>query len=398
MSEQVVDVAVIGAGPAGSVTAALLASRGYSVALVDRDRFPRDKVCGEFLSYDALPILGAMGVDRLIDEQQVPRIDRCRIIGRRDSCEFEFGPAARGVSRLLLDALLFRHAIASGASDRSGWTATELETSSNPTLTISRDGAKLRLCSRVLVGAWGRWGRFDAQLGRSFVHDRQRRHFGFKRHYRARSERTEGQTIDLYSFRDGYLGVSAVELGLTNICGLVHADRLSGLKGGWDRFVDAIREEGAHLDHLFSAHEPAQDEFLSSDPVIFRGRSAVVSGIIMTGDSSGIIDPLAGNGMAMAIQSAVLAACAIDEMFRGRDRTEIERRYQAEHERLFGSRIGWSRRAAAILSRPRLLDGLLRSFRWPAIARFLMARTRASYDDAARLADRWFARARGQSG
>src|SRR6266852_2157683 len=105
------DVAIVGAGPGGSTLAALLAPRGYSVALIDRDAFPRDKLCGEFLSYDALPILDRFGIDL----RDAPAIDRCRVVSRRRIYEFDFPHAARGVSRLLLDDLLFRHAISAGA-------------------------------------------------------------------------------------------------------------------------------------------------------------------------------------------------------------------------------------------------------------------------------------------
>src|SRR5947209_15082572 len=105
------DVAIVGAGPAGSTVAALLARRGASVALIDRDHFRRDKLCGEFLSYDALPVLERFGIDL----GQAPKIDRCRIVGRHRTYEFEFPHAARGVSRLLLDDLLLRNARTAGA-------------------------------------------------------------------------------------------------------------------------------------------------------------------------------------------------------------------------------------------------------------------------------------------
>src|SRR5205823_3664965 len=89
-----VDVAVVGAGPGGSTLAALLAMRGLSVALIDRDTFPRDKLCGEFLSYDALPIVEALGIDL----DGAPAIDRCRVVSRHRTYEFTFPQAARGVS------------------------------------------------------------------------------------------------------------------------------------------------------------------------------------------------------------------------------------------------------------------------------------------------------------
>jgi len=239
----------------------------------------------------------------------------------------------------------------------------------------------------VIAGAWGRWGRFDQQLDRSFVHDRSHRNFGFKRHYRGAHE---SGVIELYSFARGYLGVSDVEDGITNICGLVHADRLAGHKGKWDTFIETIRAEEPRLDDLYGRFEPAQEHFLSSEPVIFRSRSAVEGGIFMIGDASGVIDPLTGNGMAMAIQSAVVAApyilCALT------DRRSAEDQYREEHRRMFGKRIGWSRRVAALLSRPALLDQSLRVAQTPAFGRFLLRHTRARRDEMARLLDRIGAR------
>src|SRR5439155_12273247 len=146
------DVAIVGAGPAGSTLAALLAGRGLSVALIDRDAFPRDKLCGEFLSYDALPIAESLGIDL----SGAPPITHCRVISRRRTYEFAFPHAARGVSRLYLDDALHRRAVAAGA--------TALTTHATA---VTRDGVSTEageVRARVVVGGWGRWGRFDQQL------------------------------------------------------------------------------------------------------------------------------------------------------------------------------------------------------------------------------------------
>src|SRR3954451_4268513 len=105
------DVAIVGAGPGGSTVAAMLARRGASVALIDRDAFPRDKLCGEFLSYDALPIVEALGIDL----GDAPQIAHCRVVGRGRNYEFDFPHPARGVSRMRLDYALHRCAVAAGA-------------------------------------------------------------------------------------------------------------------------------------------------------------------------------------------------------------------------------------------------------------------------------------------
>jgi flavin-dependent dehydrogenase len=367
-----VDVAIIGAGPAGSTLAALLARRGVRVALFDRDVFPRDKLCGEFLSYDALPILKPLGVLDAIDAAGAPHIDRCRVVGSKRTYEFALPHSARGVSRLFFDDLLLRTAEQNGAQRHDGETVTSLSD----------------IRATVTVGAWGRWGRFDQQLQRGFVRDRSHRNFGFKRHYLAASSQT---SIDLYAFHRGYLGVNAVEGGITNICGLVHASRLSGHKGRWDAFIDVIRVEEPQLDALYAVHEPAQDGYLSSEPVIFRARSAVEGGVFMIGDASGVIDPLTGNGMAMAIQSALLAAPMLQRLVEQPSRRlQIEDEYRRAHRAFFAPRIAWSRGVALLLSRPRLLDAALATVRSRRFGETFLRRTRANVDEVERLASDWF--------
>ena len=128
-------------------------------------------------------------------------------------------------------------------------------------------------------------------------------------------------------------------------------------------------------------------------PVIFRARSAVEHGIFMVGDASGIVDPLTGNGMAMAIQSALVAAPFIVDAL-GQDRARAENAYRQRHHDLFAKRIHWSRRAAFLLSRPALLNAALAAVRGPAAGAFLVRHTRADREVIARLAESWFTPAR----
>ena len=127
---------------------------------------------------------------------------------------------------------------------------------------------------------------------------------------------------------------------------------------------------------MYARYEPVQDTFLSSEPVIFRARSAVEQGIFMIGDASGIVDPLTGSGMAMAIQSALLAAPYILDQ-------KVEA-YRQRHDEFFTSRIRWSRRVAFLLSRPALLDIALTAH---SLGGYLLRRTRAGRDEVERLAD-----------
>ena len=111
----------------------------------------------------------------------------------------------------------------------------------------------------------------------------------------------------------------------------------------------------------------------------------------MIGDASGVIDPLTGNGMAMAIQSALLAAPVLLRLLESPSRrTELEHEYREQHRRFFAKRIAWSRRVAMLLSRPRLLDAALAALRTPRIGELFLTRTRASHDEIERLSAAWF--------
>jgi flavin-dependent dehydrogenase len=366
--------------------ATLLARRGLSVALVDRDPFPRDKLCGEFLSYDALPILERLGLLDKLDGLGATNISRCRVISGKTTYEFELPAPARGISRLRFDNLLFETALASGARRFDGWAAELLPRSHAASqVGLFRGEDRFILNPRVIVGAWGRWGRNDHVLKREFVSEHAGRHFGFKRHYRGPSA---SEVIELHSFDRGYLGVSGIEEGATNICGLVHESRLKGLKGGWESFTQQLASEQGSLQTLFASHTPVDREFLSSEPVIFVPKSAAEDGIFMVGDAAGLVDPLTGNGMAMALQSALIAAPRILERLQGS--SEAERSYEIRFREFFGTRLWWSRRVAFLLSRPALLSPLLRLHAPERIGRFLVERTRAQNRNLQAAIDDWF--------
>ena len=381
------DVAVLGGGPAGSTAAAFLAKSGANVVLVNREEFPRDKLCGEFLSYDALPILDALGALESIDRAGAVRIESCRLVGDSGAYEVGFPHIARGISRLTLDSSLFQAAVRAGATPMAGWTADRIDRRGERfAISLSAGDRPDAIDASIVLGAWGRWGRIDQQLDRPFIHDRTHRYFGFKRHY---SGPPLPGRIDLYSFAAGYLGASPIEGGLTNLCGLVHHERLAGMRGGWSGFAETLAGERSSLGRLFGNHTPVQAEFLSSDPVIFSAKTSVQDGIIMIGDAAGQLDPLTGNGMAMGIQSGLLAATAARDILSGADRAETLARYARRHRELFAKRIAWSRRVAFLLCRPQLADAAARFVPLRAPGELLLRRTRAEESEIEQLLDAW---------
>ena len=349
------DLLVIGGGPAGATLASMAARHGVSVVVLERESFPRDKVCGEFLSWDAFPILERIGALDAIESCTPARITRALLVTPRRVTESPLPQTAYGISRMKLDGILLHNATAAGAFAAEECVVESLERSNvgHVVTTRPRSGEPLRIEARLAVGAWGRWGRLDLNLGRKFTADRRQRHIGFKRHYA--TGLTAPDVIELHPFPGGYLGAQPIEGSRSNLCGLVHQSEISSLKGGWPRFTESLAASSTSLQRLFDAAEPLQDEFLSSDPVIFRAKEPVHEGAILIGDSAGLIDPLTGNGMAMAIQSAALAAPFALAILGGGDRTTLLRAYSRAHRELFATRVRWSRLAAAGLRRPRLI-------------------------------------------
>ncbi len=377
------DVAILGGGPAGATLATLLAARGVDVLLADRDRFPRDKVCGEFLSWDALPILDRIGAGWLLDECAAPRIDRCRIAAGRRALEFSLPGVARGISRLRLDSALVERARTAGARVLDGWTAESVsKTTEGFQVRLSGSTSRLEVAARAVVGAWGRWGRLDLRLGRAFAADRRQRYIGFKRHYAAGA--ADPGTIEIHSFPRGYLGAQPIEDQRSNVCGLVHQGEIAGLRGGWPAFVERLAARSPRLAELF-ATEPAQEEFLSSDPVIFRAKEPVHGGILLIGDAAGLTDPLTGNGMAMALQSAALAVAPVLAVLGGVNAAEALGRYAAAHHSFFSRRMRWSRAVAAILRHPDVLTAALPVARLTRAGPRLTRATRGTERDVERL-------------
>ncbi len=345
------DVAIIGAGPAGATLATLLARKGLCVVLVDKDEFPRDKVCGEFFSYDGLPLLSHIVGEASLASSGAARISRCSIASARPY-QFDLPFEARGISRRLLDAMLVDRARAAGADVRTGATVTQLIPAEGR-FEFEKGGRRFVVNARQIAGAWGRWGRFDLQLQRTFVHDRRQRYFGFKRHFESAHP---VDAIELHSFRAGYLGISAVEDGRTNLCGLVHADRIANLRGGWTAFTDELSGENPQLGRFFRDSKALQENYITSEPVIFRARTPEAAGILMVGDAAGLIDPLTGNGMSMALQSALLAAQTIIDSFAGRISKTPGSEYRRRYEVQFTTRMRWSRAAAVILRNPSVMN------------------------------------------
>jgi menaquinone-9 beta-reductase len=348
------DSVVIGAGPAGSAAATLLARTGRRVLLIEKDRFPRNKVCGEFLSAQALPLLERLGVAREIEACGPEEIHagRLELRGGR-SVAFRLGKPALGLSRYRLDHLLATHAQVSGAQVSFGTRVLSASPQNGGfRIRYVTEAHESEVRAAAVIGAWGRWDALDRNLGRRFLGDRAR-YFGWSRDYE--NDPALAGEVRLYAFRGGYCGLSRVEGGAVNLAGVVSASWYERLGNSWDAVMVHARRENPALDADLSNLSPGPIGFLGTGPVFFTRKPCVERGILMAGDAAGFLDPFSGQGQTMALASGMLAAETIERALGGEIPFEaLPRAYTRAWRLRFAGRFGWSRILRRLMLRPSL--------------------------------------------
>jgi flavin-dependent dehydrogenase len=350
------DAAVVGAGPAGSAAATILAGGGRRVLLLEKDSFPRPKVCGEFLSSDALPNLARLGVREAVERAGPERIDRASIHwpGGR-SLSFRLPAPAYGLSRLLFDDLLARGASNAGADTRFAARVTSVETESPRVfrLRFSHALAQREVRSRFVIGAWGRWDALDRKLDRGFQLSRSR-YFGWSRDYEGNTAGLAGQ-VRLYLFAGGYCGLSRVEGGRANLAGVVLESVLHLQQAGWEGVLARAKGSNPALAADLAPLTPGSTGFLGTGPVFFTAKPPSENGILMAGDAAGVIDPFSGEGQAGALASGILAGETLERALAEKlSPAQAGALYARAWKRSNARRFTWSSLLRRFILHPRL--------------------------------------------
>lgn len=352
------EVAIAGGGIAGSALAALLAKRGLRVVLLEKDTFPRDKLCGEFLSTEVRAELAQLGAEERVLSAHPRSITSAKFISSSGrALALDLGGTALGLSRRTLDALLFEHAAACGADCRSGVEVTGVssrafETSHGP------------IAAEVIVCAHGRRGRLDKTLDRTFTHQRHP-YAAIKQHYRpsSRSDELEGR-VELHTFDGGYCGFCFVEDGSINACALIETTRAD---------VRTFHGATASLRDRFASLSPIAGTECAIAEIPFQLKETSRDGALFLGDAAGMIAPLAGDGQAMALSSARILASLIASADRASLCKQWDRAWRSE----FARRMLIGRALQAILLRPLPADAAIRALDFvPALSSRLVKMTR----------------------
>ncbi len=313
------DVVIAGAGPAGSIAALVLARAGARVRLVDRARFPREKLCGDTLNPGTMGALRRLGVGDAIERRSL-RLAGMVVSGpggvtvrgsyRRGSAE----PAGCAITRREVDALLLDAALAAGVRfDDAVMVVGPLLSGAAGDQTVrgievrGRTGARLAVPGRVTIAADGRRSVVAGVLG-LVRHPRNVRRWAVGGYYAGVAGL--GTYGEMHVRTDHFVGIAPIPGGLANVCLVTPAQR-------------ALSDPAALLSRIVTADALLRDRFVAArraGPVVSMGplatdaRAAGVAGLLLAGDAAGFIDPITGDGMFFAVRGGEMAARAALEM------------------------------------------------------------------------------------
>jgi menaquinone-9 beta-reductase len=300
----VIDALVVGGGPAGASVATRLASSGRQVVLLEREKGPHDKVCGEFLSQDASSYLASLGIE--IRALGAVPIEALRLVHGRTVASMKLPFPASSLSRRVLDAALLGRAAAAGATIRCGARVDELLRCAGGYRARLEDGTTLDAREAFLatgkhdLRGWRRPGGLQNDL------------LAFKLYFRLQAlqaRRLDGY-VELVLFEGGYAGLQPMEGDRANLCLLVRRRRFAALGHRWENLLSDLRGQSPHLEERLRGAEPCWAKPLALGSIPYGHVRREGDGLFRLGDQAAVIPSFSGDGMAIALHSAELAAQA----------------------------------------------------------------------------------------
>jgi flavin-dependent dehydrogenase len=347
------DVVVAGAGPAGSLAALILARSGLRVVLLDRERFPRPKLCGDTLNPGALQVLDAHLPLAEVTTRALP-IDGMVLTGPRAVVRGTYGGGVRGqaIVRRDLDLVLLNEAVRAGVEFREQVVVQSPIFHAQQVVGVAtrgRDGAIGQERAGMVIAADGRGSRLARAVALARHPDKPRRWAIGGYFQDADVDRHYGE---MHVRRGHYIGVAPVPGDLTNVCLVVpHA---SG-DGGWRDPAAMLRNVVAsdfHLRHRFTRARLVDGPHVLG-PMAIDATGAGVAGMLLAGDAAGFIDPITGDGLRLALESATLASAVAAAVLSGRvSPQEAPTVLAAKRQSAFARKWRFNRAIRALVAAP----------------------------------------------
>jgi len=345
------DVIIAGGGPAGASAAILLTSRGARVLVIEQKKFPRPKLCGEFISPECVPLFERLGVAAEINQAEPAPLTETVFYsssGRQvvvPSSWFGTGTHALGLSRAEMDELLLRRAAAAGADVCEGASVSNVISGDGRVTGVTyKTAAGEFVChAPMTIDATGRT-RFLARRANSGSKSQRLKRpkiVAFKAHFE--NTQVAPGACEIYFYRRGYGGLSTVENGLSNLCFIASARDVRACDTDPDRVLKEVVCRNQRAQVALQNARISSPWLAVSLESFGRHSVAPVPGLLTIGDAASFIDPFTGSGILMALQSGELAAEFIVKFLERepnlRTLEDLGRSYREAYRRVFDSRL-----------------------------------------------------------
>ena len=326
------DVIIVGGGLAGLTSAIHLSSRKKRVLLIEKNEYPKHKVCGEYISNEVLPYLNSLGINPINEgAKQITKVHISTTKSNLIKGELPLG--GFGMSRYFLDNLLVKKAHLNGVQILKDTVDSIHFKKDSFTITTKSSGV---FQSKITIGAFGKRSSLDQKMKRKFI-QKKSPYLAVKIHVKGVFPEN---LVALHNFKGGYCGVSKVEDNAINVCYITEYRSFKKHKNITD-FQEQVVFKNEHLRKIFKESSPVFEKPLTISQVSFQTKNPVEDHIIMCGDTAGMIHPLCGNGMGMAISSARLASVRILQFLNGEIKTRegLEKQYLRDWNKEFKIRL-----------------------------------------------------------
>lgn len=335
-SESAYDIAIIGGGLAGLALSVQCAKAGYKVILFEREQYPFHKVCGEYISHESWNFLQELGVS--LSDMQLPQISRVLISAPNGNCiEHTLPLGGFGISRYTLDHTLADIAAKEGVIVRENTRVMDTVYRNSQFIVFTNKG---EVEAKTVAGTFGKRSNLDVKWKRQFTKKKPNKlnhYVGVKYHIRIAHP---SDLIALHNFENGYCGISKIEDNKYCLCYLTTAHNLRRNQNDIRQAEKNILMKNPFLHRIFSSAEFLYDEPVTISRISFNKKTQVENHVLLIGDAAGMITPLCGNGMSMALHGSKLAFEQINDFLKGNiNRFDMEQQYTQQWEKHFGKRL-----------------------------------------------------------